>query len=440
MRHGDAGAKRLTGPPKCVSEVDDSDTLAGGAGKTANIRVGIYARISTRRQEEMNQLLQLRAFVARQDGWEIAAEYVDRVSGSGKKERPQFDKIMLDASKKKFDLLLFWSLDRFSRQGIVKTIGYMEQLKGWNVGWRSYTQPFLDTGNEMVTSIVLSVLAAVAKQERITISERTLAALVRARKGGKVLGRPRPEIDLARVQKLRREGMGLRGIAADAGVAVNTLRAVLAASVRRGLSASMSEKKQRQERLRNRESGSWGTASATYFHSVQNVFHESEKAAADSPAGSSPWVYVGLPVLMAGFEAFLIEHQRLLKGKSSFKKLAGVDGLREVLNQYQLPDELRLDIEALVEVRNQIIHPAQVPFGKPEWPKSLQRLRDRGVLDGNMPQSGTDALDLLAKHRLLEWAAARCAEALDVVADSDPERAWMFHESAGNLWRVIEES
>ena len=83
-------------------------------------------------------------------------------------------------STKKFDLLLFWALDRLSREGISKTIGYLEQLKGWQVGWRSYTQPFLDTGNDMVTGIVLSVLAAVAQQERIVISERTKAGLRRA--------------------------------------------------------------------------------------------------------------------------------------------------------------------------------------------------------------------------------------------------------------------
>src|SRR5450759_305073 len=103
------------------------------------MRIGIYARISTRKQDELNQLLQLREFVARQGGWEIVAEYVDRVSGSGKKERPQFRRMMLDASQKKFDVLVFWALDRLSREGIVKTIGYLEQLKGWNVGWRSYT-------------------------------------------------------------------------------------------------------------------------------------------------------------------------------------------------------------------------------------------------------------------------------------------------------------
>jgi DNA invertase Pin-like site-specific DNA recombinase len=122
------------------------------------MRIAIYSRVSTKKQDEMNQLLQLREFVARQNGWIIEAEYVDKVSGSGKKERKAFDQMLMDASQKKFDLLLFWALDRLSREGIVKTIGYLEQLKGWNVGWRSYTQPFLDTGNDMVTGIVLSVL------------------------------------------------------------------------------------------------------------------------------------------------------------------------------------------------------------------------------------------------------------------------------------------
>jgi DNA invertase Pin-like site-specific DNA recombinase len=91
--------------------------------------------------------------------------------------------------RRKFDVLLFGALDRLSREGIVKTIGYLEQLAGWGVGWRSYTQPFLDTGNEMTVGIVLAVLAAVTKQERITISARTKAGLQRIRKAGVRLGR-----------------------------------------------------------------------------------------------------------------------------------------------------------------------------------------------------------------------------------------------------------
>ena len=97
------------------------------------------------------------------------AEYVDVVSGSGRKERPQFLAMMQEASQNHFDLLLFWSLDPLSREGIVRTLGYLQQFKAWNVDWRSYTQPFLDTGNTMLTDIVLSVLAAVAQQERLTI-------------------------------------------------------------------------------------------------------------------------------------------------------------------------------------------------------------------------------------------------------------------------------
>ena len=198
----------------------------------------------------------------------------------------------------------------------------------------------------------------------------------------------------------------------------------------------MNEQKQRKERLRNRRGGSWGTASTMYFHAVELVFRESAKAVADDPTKTSRWVYAGVPVLMAGVEAFLIEHQHLLKDSSSIQTLAGVDPIRDVLRLYPLTDELRLDLEALVEIRNQIVHPSSVPFGKPE---SLQRLRDRKVLDGNTPpQSGMHALALLASHPVFEWAVERCAEALDVVADSDPERSWIFHQSAKNLWRVLE--
>jgi len=191
------------------------------------MRIAIYGRVSTKKQDEMNQLLELREFVGTQAGWSLDAEYIDKVSGSGKKERPQFQRMLLDASQKKFDLLLFWALDRLSREGIVRTIGYLEQLKRWGIGWRSYTQPFLDTGNDMVTGIVLSVLAAVAEQERITISERTKAGLARAVKQGRVLGRRRVKVDVARARKMQAEGLGLRPIAAKLRVSVNTLRAAL---------------------------------------------------------------------------------------------------------------------------------------------------------------------------------------------------------------------
>ncbi len=110
------------------------------------MKVAIYARVSTDKQDNANQLEQLREFASKQH-WEVVTEYKDTVSG-GKRNRPQFEAVMLAASQRKFDLLLFWALDRLSREGIIKTLGYLEQLRTWGCGWRSYTQPFLDTGNE----------------------------------------------------------------------------------------------------------------------------------------------------------------------------------------------------------------------------------------------------------------------------------------------------
>lgn len=192
------------------------------------MKVAIYARVSTDKQDNANQLEQLREFASKQS-WEIVTEYKDTVSGSGRRTRPQFDAVMLAASQRKFDLLLFWALDRLSREGIVKTLGYLEQLRMWGCGWRSYTQPFLDTGNEMTNGIVLSVLAAVAKQERITLSERTKAGLQRARRAGKRLGRRAVQVDVKVAHKLQAEGVGLRGIAQKLGISVNTLQRSLRA-------------------------------------------------------------------------------------------------------------------------------------------------------------------------------------------------------------------
>ena len=192
------------------------------------MKVAIYARVSTDKQDNANQLEQLREFACKQS-WEIVTEYKDTVSGSGRRTRPQFDAVMLAASQRKVDLLLFWALDRLSREGIVKTLGYLEQLRTWGCGWRSYTQPFLDTGNEMTNGIVLSVLAAVAKQERVTLSERTKAGLPRARRAGKRLGRRAVQVDVKTAHRLRAEGLGVRGIAKKLGISVNTLQRSLRA-------------------------------------------------------------------------------------------------------------------------------------------------------------------------------------------------------------------
>ena len=100
--------------------------------------------------------------------------------------------MMADALRRRFDVVLFWALDRLTREGVSTTSGYVERLAEAGVGIHSYTQSLLSTAgeNRLVRDIVLAVLAAVAEDERARISERTKAGLRRARAAGVRLGRP----------------------------------------------------------------------------------------------------------------------------------------------------------------------------------------------------------------------------------------------------------
>ena len=170
------------------------------------MKAAIYARVSTDKQETLNQLLQLREYAAKQ-GWTVVTEYVEEKTASGKKRRSEFEAMMLAASQRKFDVLLFWALDRLSREGAARTLKHLEQLDEWKVTWHSFTQPFLDTTNELVRDILVSVLAVFAKQERIALSERTKAGLERARRQGKRLGRPIIQVPPLKLRKLVDSGL-----------------------------------------------------------------------------------------------------------------------------------------------------------------------------------------------------------------------------------------
>jgi DNA invertase Pin-like site-specific DNA recombinase len=123
----------------------------------------------------------------------------------------------LAASQRRFDLLLFWKLDRFSREGTRKTLQYLTRLDSYDVAWRSYMEPFFDSCG-MMRDVVLSIMATLAEQERISISERTKAGLARARRSGKVLGRKPYSVEMKEVRAKQKAGQSLRGIARDLGV------------------------------------------------------------------------------------------------------------------------------------------------------------------------------------------------------------------------------
>jgi DNA invertase Pin-like site-specific DNA recombinase len=194
--------------------------------KTATTKVAIYARVSTKdgRQDAENQLRELRSFAASQ-GWKIIHEYVDKASGK-RGDRDQFQKMFAAASKREFDLVLFWSLDRFSREGTVETLKHLERLTGYGVCYRSFTEQYLDSTG-MFKEAVIGILAAVAKQERVRLSERTIAGLERAKAQGRVGGRPKIEDNAATVKalrRLRREGKSIRAIAAELKLSTGTVQ------------------------------------------------------------------------------------------------------------------------------------------------------------------------------------------------------------------------
>jgi DNA invertase Pin-like site-specific DNA recombinase len=107
----------------------------------------------------------------------------------GVEYRKQLGAMFAGAARREFDLLLVWSLDRFSREGMAATIGHLQRLSSHGVGFHSFTEEHLSTDNELVRNILLATLASLAKLEREKISQRTKAGLERARAMGKRLGR-----------------------------------------------------------------------------------------------------------------------------------------------------------------------------------------------------------------------------------------------------------
>jgi DNA invertase Pin-like site-specific DNA recombinase len=196
------------------------------------MKSAIYARVSTKdgRQDTENQLRQLRAFAETQ-GWTVVHEYVDRASGK-RGDRDQFQKMFAAASRREFDILLFWSLDRLSREGTIETLNHLQRLTSYGVNYRSFTEQYLDSTG-IFKEAVIGILAAVAKQERVRLSERTIAGLDRARAQGRIGGRPKAVDDrklVAKVMHLHHKGESLRSIAAQTEIAVNTVRKILAAA------------------------------------------------------------------------------------------------------------------------------------------------------------------------------------------------------------------
>jgi len=202
------------------------------------MRIATYARVSTKKQKDQNQgkkdqdpenqLRELRAW-SEKAGHTITHEYIDRESGrNGTKDRKQFAQLFEDAHKRKFDCVLFWALDRFTREGMAPTVLHLQRLAGCGVSFHSYTEPHLSTDNELVGNILLAVMSSLAKVESQKIGERTRAGMERARVEGTKSGKPigRPKIDPALQRKIAKqlgEGLSAYAVAKKLGIDAHTV-------------------------------------------------------------------------------------------------------------------------------------------------------------------------------------------------------------------------
>jgi DNA invertase Pin-like site-specific DNA recombinase len=186
------------------------------------MRVGIYARVSTLNhgQDAGMQTRELREFCERR-GWEIAGEYVDRGISGAKDRRPELDKLMADAHRRRFDAVIVWRFDRFARS-VSHLLRALETFQALGIHFVSLSES-LDTSTP-AGKMVFTVLGAVAELERSLIAERVRAGLRNARAKGKTLGRPRKSVDVRRIAALRSQGRSWRKIARVMGCSAKTCR------------------------------------------------------------------------------------------------------------------------------------------------------------------------------------------------------------------------
>lgn len=147
------------------------------------MKVSIYARVSTTKQEVENQLLQIRSYCQRQN-YEVIKEYVDEAISGTKESRPAFDQLFQDAHKGLFDLVIFWDLSRFSRSGTLYTLQKLKELENCKIAWHSFNEPYFSSAGQF-KDVVISIMATLAKIEREKISLRTKAGLLNAQGVGK---------------------------------------------------------------------------------------------------------------------------------------------------------------------------------------------------------------------------------------------------------------
>jgi DNA invertase Pin-like site-specific DNA recombinase len=189
------------------------------------LKAAIYARVSTSNngQDPMVQVRELREYCERR-GWTAVGEYVDVGISGTKEKRPELDRLMSDAHRRRFDAVVVWKFDRFARS-VSHLLSALESFKAQGIEFVSFSEQ-MDTSTP-AGKMVFTVLGAVAELERSLIVERVKAGLRNARAKGKRLGRPRVAVDVRRIATLRKSGASWAVICQETGLSKGTAQRTL---------------------------------------------------------------------------------------------------------------------------------------------------------------------------------------------------------------------
>jgi DNA invertase Pin-like site-specific DNA recombinase len=190
-------------------------------------RIAIYARVSTDKQSTENQLLELRT-LCNQLSYTIVQEYTDNgISGAKSRDaRPALDLLLKDATRRKFDMVMCWSIDRLGRS-LQNLVEILNELKALKIDLY-FQQQGMDTSTPS-GRMIFSVFGAIGEFERNLIRERVIAGQQRAKANGVKLGRPTKMNDGMRsaVKILREKGMGIKQISRELQIGVGTVYSVM---------------------------------------------------------------------------------------------------------------------------------------------------------------------------------------------------------------------
>ena len=191
------------------------------------MRVAIYTRVSTGSQTTENQLRELQA-VAERSGWQVVARFTDEgISGAkGRDQRPGLNSLMEGVTRRDFDKVMAWSVDRLGRS-LPDLLAVMGELKAKGVDLYLHQQS-IDTSTP-AGKAMFQMLGVFSEFEREIIRERVNSGLARAKAQGKKLGRPRRDTAkrLNAIRKLRKQGVGINKIARKLGIGVSVVQRII---------------------------------------------------------------------------------------------------------------------------------------------------------------------------------------------------------------------